>query len=328
MKILCAFAAILLHLFLVPGTLKGQDLGYREIEAPFENDFVLFELYGMIYEPGLLYDITLYVAPHQGEDFKKAEQAYLIFPQGEEFHYGKTDSIDQIPIKSSRVKVKNYTAYKLGGEVKVRIDAQWLQDARGELYFNILWDAMGEFGELKSDDVVFKIEATYDYDDKSILDRAGVTGTFMDPRDGKEYRTVQIGESVWMRDNLHYDAQFSKKKNDFVEMKKEGMTYSWWNAREACPAGWRLPTKKDFMYLKSYYENERHLLPGGVSKLDLESIYYNTFWEFWTSTPDEAGYITTFKFEWHGLETKTNKARGSYVDVGDWDKSLIRCVKD
>ena len=322
------FFSLALVLFALTGNCFAQDLGYREIKAPYENDYVFFELYGMIYEPGVLKDIRLFVSRHQGDEFIEAKEAYLLFPKGEEFHYGNTDSLQQVSIVPSRLKIDNYTPYALSEKMAIKIDETWLQDARGELYFTILWDAMGEFGELKSDDVVFRIEASFEYDDKSILDRAGITGTFTDPRDGKEYRTVQIGNETWMRDNLRYDAQFSKKKNDFVEMKDEGLTYSWWNAREACPAGWHLPEKSDFLYLKSYYENERHLLPGGVSKLDLESIYYNSFWEFWTSTPDEAGYITTFKFEWQGLEPKTNKTRGSYVEVGDWDKSLIRCVKD
>jgi len=195
------------------------------------------------------------------------------------------------------------------------------------LFFKVLWDAMADYGELISKNVRFKVEGDFTYEDKSILAKSGVEDVFIDPRDQQKYRIVQIGEAVWMKDNLRYDASFSKKKNDFIEQTEYGVIYSWWNAKKACPTGWRLPEESDFMYLKSFYENERHLIPGGVSSLDLQSIYYDTNWEYWTSTPSEMGYITTFKFEWNGLEKNANKAGGSYAEVGDWEKSLVRCVK-
>ena len=207
-------------------------------------------------------------------------------------------------------------------------DKTWLDDVRGELYFYVIWDAMADHGELDSKRVVFTVEGDFDYKEKNILSRSGVEDVYTDTRDQQKYKIVTIGNAVWMKENLRFNAAFSKKKNDVIVKTKDGIEYSWWNARKACPTGWRLPTESDFMYLKSFYDNQRHLLPGGVSSLDLKSIYYDEYWVYWSSTPSETGYINTFQFEWEGLEKRANKAGGSYAEQGDWAKSLIRCVKD
>ncbi|MBR3070479.1 fibrobacter succinogenes major paralogous domain-containing protein [Fibrobacter sp.] len=104
-------------------------------------------------------------------------------------------------------------------------------------------------------------------------------GSMKDPRDGQIYKTVQIGDQVWMAENLNYetrdavysiDSDFSgfltngshksknirNKRSKKVTLKSEtsycydnrttnclryGRLYPWSTAVEACPVGWHLP---------------------------------------------------------------------------------------
>lgn len=44
-------------------------------------------------------------------------------------------------------------------------------------------------------------------------------GTMKDPRDGKTYRTVKIGDQVWMAENLNFD--YSHDQRPLPDMNKK-----------------------------------------------------------------------------------------------------------
>jgi len=75
------------------------------------------------------------------------------------------------------------------------------------------------------------------------------TGTFTDERDGKEYRTVEMPDGkVWMAQNLNYKIKNSWcYPNDEYIGKKYGRLYTWDAAMKACPTGWRLPSRFDWV---------------------------------------------------------------------------------
>lgn len=109
-------------------------------------------------------------------------------------------------------------------------------------------------------------------DDKLPVIRPAQKGEFTDDRDGNTYGWVRIGDLEWMTENLKYQVnalpyyestydvfgtgypvsvRSQLLNTDFeADYEKYGNFYTWKEAVENCPEGWRLPTDEDWKNLE------------------------------------------------------------------------------
>ena len=99
---------------------------------------------------------------------------------------------------------------------------------------------------------------------------AGKYGEILDERDGQVYKTTQIGDQIWMAQNLNLETENSRcYNNDSNLCNKYGRLYEWmetvnkqWSecdrttscslppiVQGICPVGWHVPTKEEFEVL-------------------------------------------------------------------------------
>jgi len=103
------------------------------------------------------------------------------------------------------------------------------------------------------------------------------SGTFTDPRDGKTYKTIRIGEQLWMAENLKYNTRRSNSSKCYNNLNSNcdtyGRLYDWRDAMQLpttstdrstgsndipsgfqgiCPAGWHIPSDAEWQILINY----------------------------------------------------------------------------
>ncbi|HYC83898.1 MAG TPA: FISUMP domain-containing protein, partial [Chryseosolibacter sp.] len=130
-------------------------------------------------------------------------------------------------------------------------------------------------------------------------------GTFTDARDGQTYRTIKIGNQVWLAENLNFDSGEGRYcyGNEAGNCTSHGSLYTWEAALNAVPDGWHMPSKSEYETLINYLGNSEEayeaLIIGGSSGFDADFagfmntdnsfIYQGQYADHWTITEETGG---------------------------------------
>lgn len=174
--------------------------------------------------------------------------------------------------------------------------------------------------------------------------------SIIDNRDNQVYKTIQIGDQVWMAENLNYEIEGKSwcYNDSALNCAIFGRLYAWDVAMEACPAGWHLPLTEEFDVMISFI-GER--MSAGI---ELKAL---TSWDDYKGKSGNgsdsygfsavsAGYKDKDKyykkgadaFFWNATESAGENSKylylGCHYDAaggGSKEKTLgfsVRCVKD
>lgn len=149
-----------------------------------------------------------------------------------------------------------------------------------------------------------------------------IESTFTDPRDGKVYKTIRIGNQIWMAENLNYDAGnmfecYDKKSSN---CSKYGRLYNWENVKKVVPKGWHLPSKEEFETLLKNLGGEgtssyKQIIPGGTSGFNALFGGYH----FYAGGFDRLGSSAYF---WSSTEVDNSTDYAWICDINGDDKKV------
>jgi uncharacterized protein (TIGR02145 family) len=164
--------------------------------------------------------------------------------------------------------------------------------------------------------------------------------------DINDYSTVEIGEQVWMAENLNCNVSGSVcYNNEPANCATYGRLYNWSAAIAACPEGWHLPSDAEWTALENYVggsstagkklkaasgwssngngtdEFDFAALPGGYGNASGNFSYVGDGGLWWYATEDGASdaYFRYMNYAYEGVY---------YYDVSKGDLLSVRCLQD
>jgi uncharacterized protein (TIGR02145 family) len=86
-----------------------------------------------------------------------------------------------------------------------------------------------------------------------------VEDLFLDDRDGKKYKTIRIGNKIWLAENFAFEAK------DGCWCYSGNFYYNWVTAINVCPKGWHLPSREEFIALLKNLGNDENNICKALS---------------------------------------------------------------
>ncbi len=139
-----------------------------------------------------------------------------------------------------------------------------------------------------------------------------MTGTFVDSRDNKIYKTVKIGDQWWMAENLAFNAgsgcwAYGNNENNVAIY---GRLYTWDTALKSCPSGWHLPSNDEWKQLE---------MTIGMSQSEASDLYARG--KVGSKLKSPIGWIInmvgTDDYGFYGLPGGMHDTDGSFNDIGE-----------
>lgn len=166
--------------------------------------------------------------------------------------------------------------------------------------------------------------------------RTNDSGTFIDVRDGQQYKWLKIGNKIWMAENLNYVVSDRSWCYDKDSINCERL-YSQRGAKEAADLrGWRVPSDKEWQELFNTFGEDAYssLIDGGSVGFDaeLDGIYNyfaqysgkNELGYYWSSTRDDSCNICGFSWIFDSKSETIYRNPESFISMG----FSVRLVRD
>ena len=137
----------------------------------------------------------------------------------------------------------------------------------------------------------------------------------------KNYKTVSILGKNWVAENSNFFTDFSYcYGNGYKMCESFGRLYTWEASKKACPVGWRVPTKAEFLELLQYGEFEKlNVLAAGFRYYEDNYVDREKAARFWTSD------------EYDGTRAYMMSVEGDEILAEHFNKSIaasVRCIQE
>lgn len=233
------------------------------------------------------------------------------------------------------------SVYELMGEVPF-----WSMDMyRGSMLNKFSTSGFISYDERNKDSVEYSVRCVKGTPIKKVDPSSVKRDSIQDPRDGRIYQTTQIGSQTWIAENMAQG--FEKERCDSYVVPtyclSRGQAYTYEEAQNACPTGWRLPTRNDFDVLflsmfgvednpESFFDITDSLgFPFFLGASDRVALSYSD--QYWTSSivlyssskselRKESLYCSTYE------KTKRASCYWKEMELNSDSKLYVRCIKE
>lgn len=176
-------------------------------------------------------------------------------------HYEKTEDRPAY-LASGPINISLYTQKSLNSEsiLKNSLDLK----LKNNDFFNLTYDLKASteinIDLVDTNDIDTVIYVSQDSLSSIIADSTYVIGdsVLVDGRDGQTYRIIEIGNQIWMAENLNYRITTNCTGSTYYNLDSTmyaedyGRLYTEDVRNQICPEGWVVPSKSDFDELISY----------------------------------------------------------------------------